>query len=1190
MMFNQAKKSFLTGVSLAALSAGLAPGAVALTVRDDVTVEGSEQLADNPAFDGAVQIYMWNPDGGIFFNCSASLINHRTAISAAHCFNALPSQAYGVDRAGGDVTPIVAYGPDTFDALFGWLGSGGALEQFEIDDRNGLTFGSQVFLHPDGDAQNGGLPFPGADVALIALNDPLDQLPSYSMLFSPVEVGEHVVQVAYGGHGIGSTGDVGIDGKRQAGENLIGLIGSQNDFLRGAFRSPTAGVIDGADADQVLYHLDFDRPDRDVTECRRETLFIGPNDLICDPGPFSPAITADGTSATSVNDSIDWFPDDDNPDALENEAGTAGGDSGSAIFFDELVEDQLIIGGVLSGGWTFTAPFGSGYGDVSYYNPLFLFSDWIAETNPYKYVSAVEGDGNWSDAGHWVQDLDPGYLIIDESGNVVNGLPDSPELGVTGGQELKDGVIFDIDINDPEIQPPAPADTGVPAGANQAAGVSAQSGAVTYDNPSARTERGEVATLDESAETRRQIGQVTAGSAVAFEPVGQVSNDSETQGAFSEANIKSTLGTGLVTTTGPANTPRVATLTQGDVTPPSPAAGPGSTGFVPNNTDRDIAAGISASYFEVTLRNSGTTTADVDVVIDKLTLDNGGATLAIADGVFFESIIDTQIASGTLDVMGGFRSRDILNGGLVTGNGTIYTDTLFNAGAIQAGAGGLNVNGDVVFTSAGALIFNGYSLNVDGDVSLAGQAVLDSLAPGNSGTLLTFTGDRVGEFNPFDFEGVRQVNINYLTGEAGGQVDFAVTAEAFTEFLDVNTLAPNTGRMAAYLDTLRGEYFDELQDVYDSVDFLAGLPLVGQLDSLVPDTAFQAPGLGLIGAETVGRHVSGRIGAIGAGRADGVSFNSRAARMIGGLNNRDMAGLAGQAETMASAAETGQASGRKGYGLFGEVSFSNGDHEAGSQIGDSDIDSASITLGGDREFMPGVRAGVFVNYTEGDSTLNDGVGSTDTDGFAFGAYGVKSYALANLSAYFGYGQRDIETARNSTVGGILTGETEADEIFAGISASAMYPVDKSTGFSFAPEARLDYIDYDVDGYTEQGASAAMTIADRDFTSIQLKVGGDLHLYDVHNGEAGAFRPSVGARIVHDFEDDRDDITATFVGGPANAITLLGSSRDSTWGELRGALNFGSSEGPFQGAVFVEGTAGRDDLSYTTVGLNVRARF
>ena len=76
----------------------------------------------------------------------------------------------------------------------------------------------------------------------------------------------------------------------------------------------------------------------------------------------------------------------------------AGENPGSALFADKIFSRPLITG-VLSGGWieNVAAPVANGYGDVSYYNPLFLFRDWLVENNPYVYASAKNGNGNWSD-------------------------------------------------------------------------------------------------------------------------------------------------------------------------------------------------------------------------------------------------------------------------------------------------------------------------------------------------------------------------------------------------------------------------------------------------------------------------------------------------------------------------------------------------------------------------------------------------------------------------------------------------------------------------------------------------------------------------------------------------------------------------------------------------------------------------
>jgi hypothetical protein len=44
----------------------------------------------------------------------------------------------------------------------------------------------------------------------------------------------------------------------------------------------------------------------------------------------------------------------------------------------------------------------------------------------------VAGNGNWENPNHWVTLLDPAYRIINAQGQVVNGLPTTPQLGLGG--------------------------------------------------------------------------------------------------------------------------------------------------------------------------------------------------------------------------------------------------------------------------------------------------------------------------------------------------------------------------------------------------------------------------------------------------------------------------------------------------------------------------------------------------------------------------------------------------------------------------------------------------------------------------------------------------------------------------------------------------------------------------------------
>ncbi|MBN9990929.1 hypothetical protein JND45_16475, partial [Listeria monocytogenes] len=76
---------------------------------------------------------------------------------------------------------------------------------------------------------------------------------------------------------------------------------------------------------------------------------------------------------------------------------------------DRTYAKQLVIA-VLSGGTRYFSAQPSGsYGTSAFYQPLYLYWDYIAAANPYRYVSTLAGDGNWTDPTHWVTNLDPAY-------------------------------------------------------------------------------------------------------------------------------------------------------------------------------------------------------------------------------------------------------------------------------------------------------------------------------------------------------------------------------------------------------------------------------------------------------------------------------------------------------------------------------------------------------------------------------------------------------------------------------------------------------------------------------------------------------------------------------------------------------------------------------------------------------------
>jgi subtilase-type serine protease len=358
--------------------------------------------------------------------CTGTLINPRTVIFAAHCVNTRPAHMYG-SQTGTSGGTYGAFGttqgvPLSFGfnatnrctgtataAGNGCLTGTGPYERWRDTvfttqaDRN-IYNANQVWYDPRSLGPNSS-GFLEADVALATLDTPAFDVPSWTMLFSPLTEQTHAFSVGYGVNGTSATaqgptpcttscGLLGaIDYRRRIVENSLSVLGSLQDRNIWLFGNASAGPNH-----QSLYMVDFD----------------------------SPAGQAAYTGAFNSYD-FDVF----NGPALPREGTTAGGDSGGPLVVDQRFDRPVTVA-VLSGGSRFfNGQRFSTYGTHSFYQPLFLFWDQIVANNSYAYVGAKAGDGNWEDGSHWLQLMDPNYAI-EVDGELVSSLPDTPALGVSG--------------------------------------------------------------------------------------------------------------------------------------------------------------------------------------------------------------------------------------------------------------------------------------------------------------------------------------------------------------------------------------------------------------------------------------------------------------------------------------------------------------------------------------------------------------------------------------------------------------------------------------------------------------------------------------------------------------------------------------------------------------------------------------
>ena len=289
-------------------------------------------------------------------------------------------------------------------------------------------------------------------------------------------------------------------------------------------------------------------------------------------------------------------------------------------------------------------------------------------------------------------------------------------------------------------------------------------------------------------------------------------------------------------------------------------------------------------------------------------------------------------------------------------------------------------------------------------------------------------------------------------------------------------------------------------------------------------------------------------------------------------------------------------------GLFINGNFGSGNKDVTANEDGFRFDTQGITAGLDYRFTDNFILGGAVGYANTETDIDSAVGNLDADSFTGSLFGTyyqsdKLYIDGSIS----YGHSSYDQHRN--VRYALTDGTTVDQTFSADYDGDQFAATLSSGyelnfnrFTLTPQSRLQYIQADLNGYSENavsnpsanGSGWGVKIDNQNLESFTLALGG--HINYAVSQSWGVLFPYASFEWVHEFENDNDKVSGRFLGDPSRTTFFLPTDAlDQDYFNLGIGLSVLFTKGS---AAFLnyQTVLGYDDLDQHNVSAGIRFEF
>ncbi len=389
------------------------------------------------------------------------------------------------------------------------------------------------------------------------------------------------------------------------------------------------------------------------------------------------------------------------------------------------------------------------------------------------------------------------------------------------------------------------------------------------------------------------------------------------------------------------------------------------------------------------------------------------------------------------------------------------------------------------------------------------------------------------------------------------------------------------------------ELSTEEQSLLALCDYLATASdqeIISALQQLLPDEIAAQGRNTITFARTRNKHILHRLGALRNG-VTGPSLENISISIQGEqLPSFVIRELTKSQRGGAAAADSSSIASR--FGVFANGNISFGDTDTTANEAGFEFKTNGLTLGSDYRFSDQFVLGGALNYISTNSEYIGQSSTLDISGYSLSMYG--SYygsERAFVDGIMSFGLNKYDNDREYTIASInqnLQGNTDGSE-FA-LSFGGGYEFNYQN-ISFVPQARINYLRVDVDGYQETSSTysgLSMDIGNQNIESLIATISGSMSL--AYSTQYGVFIPSLSFDWEHEFKNDGRAIIASFVSDSTNSnFSVLTDDPDQDYFYLGLGLTAALTEGR-SAFVQYENMLGHKDTSQYTITGGFRIEF